>query len=257
MLDLDAELFADYLDEVTDWARRRTAREPGVVADVGAGTGTGTRALARRFPKAELVAIDRSPVMLDRLTAAADADLAPRLRAVRADLDAGWPEVGTVDLVWAASSLHHAADPDGLLRDVLGALRPGGLLVVTEMDGMPRFLPEDLGLGRPGLEERYRAAMAHARWNAHPDWSPHLRQAGFEVTEQRVFEVRVEPAPPAAHRYAHRVLSGLRSRLADRLDADDLDVLDRLLDDHAEESALRRRDLTVRTVRTAWAAHRP
>ncbi|MEU6034278.1 hypothetical protein ABZ801_02605 [Actinomadura sp. NPDC047616] len=46
----------------------------------------------------------------------------------------------------AASSLYHVADPDRMLGDVHAALRPGGLLVVIEMDALPRFLPDGAGL---------------------------------------------------------------------------------------------------------------
>ena len=42
-----------------------------------------------------------------------------------------------------------------------------------------------------------------------------------------------------------------------RLDAADLDTLDTLIDADAPAGLLRRRDLTVRTTRTAWTARRP
>ncbi|MFK0290684.1 class I SAM-dependent methyltransferase [Streptomyces sp. NPDC090442] len=257
-LDLDAEVLGPLLDEVTDWVRGRTTATPRAIVDVGAGTGTGTAALARRFPEARLVAVDRSPVMLDRVAATARAQgLAERLRVIPADLDVAWPEIGAVDLAWLASSLHHAQDPDRLLRDLHGALRPGGLLVVVEMDGMPHFLPDDLGIGRPGLEARGKEAMARARWNAYPNWRPHLERAGFAEVTERTFTFDLHPAPPAAHRYAHGVLSTLRHGLADHLAADDLDTLDRLLAADAPESVLHRDDLIVRGSRIAWAARRP
>ncbi|TQN27797.1 methyltransferase family protein [Haloactinospora alba] len=260
MLDLDAEVLGSHLDGITAWAGGHTAAStPRTVADVGAGTGTGTLALARRFPQAGMVAVDQSPVMLDRLRETASArGLGERLRLVRADLDEAWPDIGTVDLAWAASSLHHAADPDRLLGDLYGALNPGGLLVVVEMDGLPRFLPDDPGTGRPGLEDRCARATAEANWNAHPNWGPHLERSGFRVAEERTFTYEVgPPAPPAANRYARTVLGNMRHGLADRLDADDLAALDRLLDEDDPASVGHRRDLTVRGSRTAWAAHRP
>lgn len=256
LLDLDAEVVG-HLDELVDWAGRHAAGVPSVVVDVGAGTGTGTLALARRFDSARLVAIDESTAMLERLGASAEAQgLRDRLRLVQADLDAGWPDTGTVDLAWAASSLHHVEDPDRVLRDVHAALAPGGLLVVVEMDGMPHFLPADLGAGRPGLEDRVRAAMAADHWNAHPNWSAHLQRAGFAVVEERTSTWVRHPTGSAAHRYARGVFSRVRSGLADRLDADDLATLDRLLAHDTPESLSRRRDLVVRSSRTAWAARR-
>ena len=258
MLDLDAQVLSSYLDEVIDWVRRHAPKAPRKVADVGAGTGTGSLALARRFKAAEIVAIDQSAVMLDRLRAAArGTGLDDRLRTVQADLDTAWPPVGAVDVAWAASSLHHVADPDRVLRDIHAALNPGGLLAVIEMDALPRFLPDDIGLGRPGLETRCHEAAAQAGWNSHPNWRPHLERAGFEIAAQRGFTIEASPAPPSTGRYAHGYLRRIRSALDGRLATDDLSTLDYLLADDNPDALLRRRDLTVRGRRTAWAARRP
>lgn len=258
LLDLDAEVHASHLDEVIDWVGRHAPGPPGTVVDVGAGTGTGTRALARRFPAARLVAVDSSALMLERLEAAARSQgMTDRLRVVQADLDVGWPEVGAVDIAWAASSLHHVADPDRVLRDVYTALNPGGLLVVIEMDSLPRFLPDDVGQGRPGLEARCHQAMAQASWNWHPNWRSNLEQTGFEIAAEETFDIEVNPAAPSTERYARAFLSSLRSSLDDKLAADDLDILDHLLADDSPDALLRRRDLTLRSSRTAWAARRP
>jgi SAM-dependent methyltransferase len=257
MLDLDAEVLRSYLDDVTEWVEQHTSEVPRTVVDVGAGTGTGSLALARRFPSAAVVAIDSSAYMVERLQAAApEHELADRLRVVQADLDVAWPEVGAADLAWAASSLHHLTDPDRVLRDIFAALNPGGLLVVIEMDNLPRFLPDDVGVGRPGLESRCHEAMAQENWNSHPDWRPHLEQAGFEIAAQRRFTIEASPATPSTGRYAHEFLRRMRSALEGRLAADDLDTLDKLLANDNPHAVLRRRDLTVRGTRTAWAARR-
>ncbi|EWT01320.1 methyltransferase type 11 [Intrasporangium oryzae NRRL B-24470] len=258
LLDLDAEVLGAYLDEVTAWAAQHAPDDPRRVVDLGAGTGTGTRALGRRFAAARLVAVDRSEAMAQRLRIAADEPgLAGRVEVVLADLDGVWPKVGAVDVAWAASSLHELADPDRVLRDVHAALRPGGLLVVVEMDTLPRFLPDDLGTGRPGLETRLHDALARAGWNAHPDWQPALEQAGFEVAARRTFTLDASPAPARAGRYARAYLSRVRGALDGQLAADDRDTLDRLLAHDGPDSLLRRRDLVVSGTRTAWAARRP
>lgn len=258
LLDLDAEILADQLAEVIDWAGRHTARTPHTIADVGAGTGTGSWALATRFPAAEIVAIDRSPAMLTRLeTAARTRGLAERMRVAEADLDVAWPEVGTIDLAWAASSLHHFTDVDRVLRDILAALNPGGLCVAVEMDSFPLVLPTDVGIGRPGLEARLHDAIAQSGWNSYPDWQTNLENAGFDFIEKRVFAVDVTPAPESTGRYAHAFLTRIRSGLTDQLDADDLATLDSLLETDASQGVLRRGDLSLRSSRTAWAARRP
>lgn len=255
LLDLDAEVLGSYLDEVTEWVAQQTAAEPHTVVDLGAGTGTGTLALARRFPAASIVVIDESASMLERLAdTASKHGLTGRVRAMQADLDVAFPDVGAVDLAWAASSLHHLDNPDRVLRDVSTAMNPGGLLVVLEMDDQPRFLPDDVG---NGLEERCHAAMARTGWNAHPDWRPHLERAGFHVAAQRTFDIEANRASPSTERYARAFLSNVRSGLAEQLDAADLDTLDHLLSDDSAEAVLRRDDLSVRSSRTVWAARRP
>ena len=257
VLDLDADVLGSYLDEVVARVGQYAPAAPRTIVDVGAGTGAGSLALAQRYRAAEVVAIDSSALMVGRLRrTAAERGLADRLRVVQADVDATWPAISAVDLVWAASSLHHVADPDRVLRAIRTALNPGGLLVVVEMDGLPRFLPEDVGLGRPGLETRLHEAAAQAGWNAHPDWRPHLERAGFELAEKRRFTVEVSAAPPNARRYAHELLSRMRPALGHQSDGDDEVTLDRLLADHLDTLA-HRGDLTIRNSRTAWISRRP
>ena len=90
--------------------------------------------------------MDVSAAMLDHLRARArDLGLARRIQAVQADLDAGWPATGPVDLVWASNSLHHVKDPDQVLAGVFAALRPGGLLAVTETDSFRASCPMTSG----------------------------------------------------------------------------------------------------------------
>jgi SAM-dependent methyltransferase len=264
LLDLDAEVLHAYLSELTGWVRQLAGDRAGRrIVDLGAGTGTGTVALARRFGDAEVIAVDGSGELLSRIQARArDLGLAGRVTVVRADLDTEWPAVGAVDLAWASMSLHHLADPDRVLRDVFAALRPGGLLAVAEMDSSLRFLPDDVGRGRPGLEARGQDALAGPRGEALPhlgsDWGLRLAGAGFEVTARRTFTIDLAaPLPAAAGRYAWLSLSRARAALEGQLAADDLATLDALLATSGPDSLLHRRDLVIRGTRTAWAARRP
>ena len=144
----------------------------------------------------------------------------------------------------------------------MAALRPGGVLAVVEVDGQPRFLPDDLGIGRPGLEARFRAALEpeHAALVPHlgSDWDARFAAAGMHVLARRVFAIDLQPPlPPATGRYAQAYLARIRPALDGRLDAEDLETLDRLLDERSPDYVAHRHDLTVRTVRTAWVVQRP
>jgi SAM-dependent methyltransferase len=259
LLELEARAFTPALEEAL--ARAVSLLGPAAprnVADLGSGPGIGTLSLARRFPEARVTAVDRSPVMLDRvLSAALDAGLTDRVRAVEADLDAPLPDgLGPLDLVWASSSLHHVADPAALLSRLHEVVAPGGLLVVVESDGMPRFLPEDAGVGRPGLEDRCRQVAAGAGWNAYPDWRPDLERAGFGPVEHWTVEAEAAKGGEEAAHYAHLVLNRFRSALEDQLAPEDLAALDRLLAPGDPAFVGRREDVVPRSVRTVWAARR-
>ena len=264
LLDLDAEVLQSYLSELTAWIQELAADPPPRrILDLGCGTGTGALALLHRFQGADVVALDMSVQLLHRLEAKArDLGVADRVRTVQVDLDTSWPVLDTVDLAWASSSLHHMADPDRVLTSVFAALRPGGLLAVIEMDSFPRFLPDDLGLGRPGLEARCHAVLAERHADELPhlgsDWGPRLSQAGFTIDAERPFAIDLKPPLPAsAGRYAQATLRRIRSSLDGRISAGDLATLDTLLDSDGPDGILQRGDLTVRTARTGWVARRP
>src|ERR1700677_3379866 len=263
LLDLDAEVMHSYLAEVTGWIRQLAADPPPRrILDLGSGTGTGTFALLERFGQAEMIALDVSAEMLHRLSGKARVlGVADRIRTVQADLDTAWPAIDAVDLAWASRSLHHLADPDRVLAEVFATLRPGGLLVVAEIASFPRFLPDDLGLGRPGLEARCHALLAERQAAELPhlgsDWGPRLSRAGFTIEAERPFVIALPaPLPAASARYAQASLRRIRSAVDGRMSADDLAVLDTLIDSDGPGGVLHRSDLTLRNTRTLWAARR-
>ncbi|MFC8824990.1 class I SAM-dependent methyltransferase [Streptomyces sp. NPDC057137] len=260
ILDLDAEVLAEHIASITAWLPVKA--DPRHIVDLGCGTGAGTLALLKRFPQAEVTAVDTSTSHLNRLRQKAEAaGLADRVRTVQTDLDGAWPDLGTPELVWASASMHHMADPDRTLRQVHDTLAPDGLFAVVELAGFPRFLPEDAPADRPGLEERCHAAIDHHHAEHLPhrgaDWGPKLTAAGFSVEGERT--ITVDLGPPhteAVGRYALSSLTRMRGGVAEELTPEDLTALDQLLDTESPHSILRRDDLTVRTERTVWAARR-
>lgn len=263
LLDLDAVVLADYWTAALDWVRSAaTTGDGGRLLDLGAGTGTAAIGLAQRFPAAEVIAVDVAAESLHRLrTKAAEAGVASRVHALDADLDAGWPPTGELDVTWASMSLHHFADPDRVLRDVHAATRPAGLIAVAEFAEPLRFLPDDLGAGRPGFEDRTSAILGRAHAETLPalgsDWAPRLAAAGWTVTAERDFSIDLDPPEhPLATEYARAWFTRLSHGLTDRLEADDQIVLAALLDDSGRDSLLERTRLWLRGVRTVTLARR-
>ena len=260
MLDLDAEVVAEQLDEVRADLARLADSPVRRILDLGAGTGTGTFGLLGHFPEAQVIAVDASEEMLDRIRRrAAHLGLADRVTTVCADLDHAVPQLEPVDLAWASASLHHLADPDRTLAEVVPTIRPGGLLAVVELAGFPRFLPDDTeaGAAEAGAHALLAADRAADMPTMGSDWAPRLVRSGLTLELDRPITVDLAPPlPPAVGQYAAVVLARLRDAVADRLAPDQLAALDELLADDAH--ALRhRRDLHVRTERRLWVGRRP
>jgi SAM-dependent methyltransferase len=263
LLDLDAEVLRCYLSEVTGRVRDLAAGLPvRRILDLGCGTGNGALALARRFPGADVIAVDQSAGFLARLRdKARDLGLAGRVHTVEADLDKPWPALDPVDVAWSSMALHHLADPDRALKQVFALLRPGGLLAVAELHDQLRFLPDDLGLGRPGLEARCHAVLHERAAAAMPylgaDWGQLVARAGFTGVAELPFGIELTaPLPAAAGRYVQGTLRRFRSQLGESLAADDLAALDTLIGDDGPGSVLHRQDLAIRGTRTLWSASR-
>jgi ubiquinone/menaquinone biosynthesis C-methylase UbiE len=225
------------------------------VLDLGAGTGTGALGLAERLAGATVTAVDVEPDALERLRGKAkERGLAARVHAVAADLDAAWPDLGPLDLTWASMSLHHLADPGAALRAVLAVTRPGGMIAVAEFPEPLRFLPDDLGTGAAGFEDRVLGPVNAAHVEQMPTlgsaWAPRLAAAGWTVTAERAFPIDLDrPAQPLAGRYACTWFTRLAQGFADRLEPGDRATLAELLDSRGPHSLLNRGDLHIRGTR--------
>jgi malonyl-CoA O-methyltransferase len=105
-----------------------TTLNPRVIVDAGAGTGHASRALARRYPKARVLAVDSAPGML-REARAQNSWLRPFER-IGADAERLPFETGSVDLVFS-NLLLPWCDPDRLFAEFRRVLRADGCLTAT------------------------------------------------------------------------------------------------------------------------------
>jgi len=118
------------------WLSAQRMRLPGEgrglrLLDAGCGTGASTAALLAAAPHAEIVAVDASGAMLERARAKR---WPPSVTFVHTPVEqlAAAGVHGPFDGILAAYLIRNVADPDAVLRDLRGRLRPGGTLAVHE-----------------------------------------------------------------------------------------------------------------------------
>ncbi|MFJ6664746.1 class I SAM-dependent methyltransferase [Streptomyces sp. NPDC091383] len=268
-LETQAELFAPLYRQALSWLADELA-EPGLIADAGSGPGVLTCLFAEVFPGARVVAVDGTAPLLDRARARADRlGLTDRFDTLAGELPDVLDELPKpADLLWASRSLHHLGDQRAALTAFGQRLAPGGTLALLE-GGLPsRFLPRDLGIGRPGLQARLDA-LEEDRFTRMrtelpgsvaetEDWPGLLTAAGLRYTGSRSFLLDL-PAPADERARAHiaELLGRQRESFGDVLTAEDRDTLGRLLDTADPGSVHRRPDVFVLSAHTVHTAVRP
>lgn len=103
--------------------------QPQRILDIGCGTGEASGQLLRRYPKAQLVALDFALPMLAH--ARRRGRWLRRPRCVCGDLDQLPLASRSVDLVFSSSAIQWSVDPAGALAEMHRVLRPGGLLMFS------------------------------------------------------------------------------------------------------------------------------
>lgn len=140
-------------------------REGMAVADVGAGTGLFTLAMAEVVgPKGKVYAVDVQSYFLDHIGQKARKAKLDNVELVRAEQGSAKLPEGSVDLVLMVDSYHHVEQPAPYLASLKAALRPGGRLVVIDYIAIA-------GQSEPWMLEHVRATPAAFR--------AELESAGF------------------------------------------------------------------------------
>ncbi|MFD3733937.1 class I SAM-dependent methyltransferase [Streptomyces sp. NPDC058632] len=269
LLESEAELFTPLYERALGWLAKEVT-EPGLIVDAGSGPGVISCLFAEVFEGARIVAVDGSAPLLERAAdRAARHGAGDRFGTLAGELPGVLDELEyPADLLWASRSVHHLGDQRAALAAYVARLAPGGTLAVLE-GGLPtRYLPRDIGIGRPGLQARIDAveadwftrmrtelpgSVAHTE-----DWPALLTAAGLHHSRSRTFLLDL-PAPAGDRVRSHVVttLTRTRDRLAGELDAEDRATVDRLLDPADEASLHHRPDVFFLTAHTVHTAVRP
>ena len=99
--------------------------EPGRVIDIGCGPGNSTGFLARRWPRAEVIGLDRSPAMLEKARQSY-----PELQWVEQDATGDLSALGKFDIVFSNAALQWLPEHERVIPNWFALLKPGGVLAV-------------------------------------------------------------------------------------------------------------------------------
>jgi len=165
---LEAEVGARMLERL-DFVRLAPAR----ILDAGCGPAPQAASLARRYAKAQVVALDFSLPMLAHARRALGWRArwrGARLLAVCGELERLPLAAGSVQLAWSNMALHWAGDARAALAELARVLAPEGLLMFSTVG--------------PDTLKELRAAVGEARVHRFADMHDHgdaLLAAGFSA----------------------------------------------------------------------------
>ncbi|MFJ2744537.1 class I SAM-dependent methyltransferase [Streptomyces sp. NPDC087440] len=228
---LRLEMLAEMTDPATvEILEARAPAAPREIVEIGAGSGTIARHLARRHPDARVWATDVD------LRHVHDGGL-PNLVPLRHDAAADPAPVQGVDLIHCRSVLIFLDEPEEVLARLVGWLAPGGRIVIEELAGFPPYDPTTVvGGALDGVSQ-----VLSREAGADPQWVRDLMVASPPLLERYGLtdcgaQVRVYPfhAGSAASEFSRLTLEQLRPRLLARghLTEPQLDAAVTLLRDH-------------------------
>ncbi|MFC7613192.1 class I SAM-dependent methyltransferase [Actinokineospora soli] len=207
-----------------------------------------------------VVLVDATPELLAAAVDAVREAAGDKVETVAVEFDAAddglVDAVPAADLVWASRVVHHLPDERAGVERLAGLVRSGGTLALVEGGLGKRCLPWDIGIGRPGLEERLHAARAE--WftrmrggmegvvRAGVGWNRLLADAG--LSDVRSFSYLVDlPAPgsPELRRFVADYLDWISGMAAEFLTEDDLATVARLIDPNGPDWVGNRDDVFI------------
>ena len=247
--------YGDVYRQIVDWLEIK----PGTVAlEAGSGAGGFTELLAQAVgEKGSVAALDMTSDLLQ--TTRERLESSPFERRVsyhEGDIQKLPFEDGQFDLIWSSRTVHHLPDQLTGMCELRRVLKPGGRLALREGGLRPRFLPSDVGIGEPGLEDRLEAAF-QAWFQRHVrdvegavryphGWTQLLRDASLTNVTAKTFVLEI--LPPLAD-FQAGFMKALLSRWVESderrvfISDEDAKNIEQLLEPESPRYSLNRQDL--------------
>lgn len=143
-----------------------------VVADIGAGTGYMSFAIAERVPEGRVLAVDIQQEMLDIVRARIDAGAPANVETVLGSETNPNLPAESVDLILLVDAYHEFSHPREMGLSMAAALRPGGLLVLIEYRGEDRSVPIKRLHKMTEKQARREMAAVGLRWERTESFLP-------------------------------------------------------------------------------------
>jgi len=161
--------------------------DPGVILDLGCGTGSASRSFAMQFSQAKVIALDWAPAMLARVGAGEDSSLNTDggLFSLCADMHALPLAARSVDLVFSNLALQWSYDIPAVFGEFRRIMKPDAMLVFT------CFGPDTL----QELKQAWRAVDDLPHVNDFPDMhdiGDELLRAGYREPVMDAERLRLE-----------------------------------------------------------------
>jgi trans-aconitate 2-methyltransferase len=157
MEDWSARQYLKFEDERTrpprDLLAQVPLQRPRLAIDLGCGPGNSTELIVERYPQSEIIGLDSSPDMLRKARGRL-----PKLKFIEADI-ATWSPAPQTDLLFSNAVMQWLPDHTVVLRRLLEALSPGGVLAVQ----MPDNTRE------PALVFQGEVGRSGGPWRDHPE----------------------------------------------------------------------------------------
>ncbi len=151
-----------------------------VVADIGAGTGLFSFAVAKRAPSGKVLAVDIQPEMLEIMARRKKKTGIRNVEPVLGTIENPNLPKGALDLIFIVDAYHEFSHPHEMGTAMAAALKPGGKLILIEYRAEDRSVPIKRLHKMTEAQAKKEMSALGLRWVETADFLPQQHFLVFE-----------------------------------------------------------------------------